>query len=220
MTWRGRIRQGIYSTVEALPRGCGPASPVFTVTLGLHDRTAEINWISKSPVAEKVGYRPDATCCRSTRPSRLRGRLIARSRRSLRKGVEKATSPAAVTGTIAQAPSPRDRRRRPNPRRQESPPACNPSRWRDRRARRTARGVGRGRTVTLVAETAGREHSCPGRGSVRVAERTVYSWARCYREGGLEALGPRRRRDSGTRRVISDPILERAIALRKELPTR
>lgn len=77
-----------------------------------------------------------------------------------------------------------------------------------------------GETVALVAEIAAREHWCPGRGSVRFAERTLYAWARRYRQGGLEALGPRRRRDAGTRRVLADRILERAIALRREEPKR
>jgi len=80
--------------------------------------------------------------------------------------------------------------------------------------------LGPGETVALVREIAGQSFWCPGRGSVRVAERTVYAWARAYRCGGIEALRPAMRRDRGTRRVLSDRVLERAIELRREQPRR
>ena len=77
-----------------------------------------------------------------------------------------------------------------------------------------------GETTQLVREIAGRTHYLPGRGPLRVHERTVYTWLRHYRRGGIEALRPRRRRDRGTRRALDAPVLERAVQLRKETPGR
>jgi transposase InsO family protein len=77
-----------------------------------------------------------------------------------------------------------------------------------------------GETTKLVREIAGQTHYLPGRGPLRVHERTVYTWLRHYRRGGIEALRPRRRRDRGIRRALDTPVLERAIQLRKETPGR
>jgi len=72
----------------------------------------------------------------------------------------------------------------------------------------------------VVREIASLTHHLPGRGPVRVSERTVYVWLRLYRSGGIEALRPRWRQDRGTSRVVDDALLERAVALRKENPDR
>ena len=77
-----------------------------------------------------------------------------------------------------------------------------------------------GEVVQLVGEIAGTTHYLPGTGAIRVSERTVYAWLGRYRRGGVEALGPKVRKDRGIRRVLSDEVLHRAIALRKEQPER
>jgi putative transposase len=77
-----------------------------------------------------------------------------------------------------------------------------------------------GEVVSRVREIAGREHHLPGRGPVRISERTVYAWLAAYRKGGLDALRPVRRKDRGQSRVLADEVLERAVHLRKEVPAR
>jgi transposase InsO family protein len=79
---------------------------------------------------------------------------------------------------------------------------------------------GRGEVGEKVKEIAGRRHYLPGRGPVTVSERTVYSWARLYRHGGLDALRPRWRADRGCSRKLSPGVLERAARLRRENPRR
>lgn len=54
----------------------------------------------------------------------------------------------------------------------------------------------------------------------RVAERTLRQYLQLYREGGFEALKPKGRKDAASSRRIPRAILERAVALKKELPTR
>jgi putative transposase len=77
-----------------------------------------------------------------------------------------------------------------------------------------------GDVTRLVREVASQTHYRPGEGPVRVGERTVYAWAKAYREGGIEALRPAQRKDKGRPRVLSEAVLKRAIALRKEQPKR
>lgn len=78
----------------------------------------------------------------------------------------------------------------------------------------------RGEVTKKVKEIASRSHYLPGKGPVRVSERTVYSWLRLCRSGGLEALRPRWRADRGASRKLSGEVLERATRLRKENPQR
>jgi transposase InsO family protein len=73
-----------------------------------------------------------------------------------------------------------------------------------------------GERSRLLAEIARATHYLPGTGPVRVGARTIYMWMAYYRSAGIEALRPRRRCDAGTRRVLSDGVLNRAVALRKE----
>lgn len=76
-------------------------------------------------------------------------------------------------------------------------------------------------TVTdLVTQIAEKTHYLPGTGGVRVRERTVYAWLRRFKRGGLPSLRPRHRKDKGQRRALTDAVLQRAIALRKENPER
>lgn len=68
----------------------------------------------------------------------------------------------------------------------------------------------------LMRDIAGSAHYLPGTGPVSVSPRTIYAWVAAWRRGGIDALRPKRRRDAGTRRSLSDEVLERAIQLRKE----
>lgn len=71
-----------------------------------------------------------------------------------------------------------------------------------------------------VARIADDHYYLPGKGRIRVSERTVYRWLEQYRLGGIEALRPKRRKDKGSRRKLSTEALERAIRLREENPER
>lgn len=71
-----------------------------------------------------------------------------------------------------------------------------------------------------VRQAAARRHYLPGRGPITVTERTLWSWLARYRDLGIEGLTPKRRKDRGTRRALSDELLRRAIKLRTEQPGR
>lgn len=73
---------------------------------------------------------------------------------------------------------------------------------------------------TRVAEQAATPHYHPTEGAVAVRERTLWSWLSTYRAHGIEGLRPRRRSDHGTTRALTPAVLERAEALRRELPSR
>jgi transposase len=77
-----------------------------------------------------------------------------------------------------------------------------------------------GERSQLAGEIAERSHYLPGRGPIRVSVRTVYVWLRRYRDGGIEALRPRLRRDRGQLRAVDEAVLDRAVRLRKEGPKR
>lgn len=77
-----------------------------------------------------------------------------------------------------------------------------------------------GEVAATAREIATREHYLPGRGPIRLSERTVYAWLAAWRTGGIEALRPIRRKDRGRSRVLGDDVLARAIRLRKEVPKR
>lgn len=72
----------------------------------------------------------------------------------------------------------------------------------------------------LVTEIAERAHYHPERGPMQLTERTLWTWLALYRVGGVEALRPRRRKDAGSTRALSAEALDRAEALRRELPGR
>lgn len=73
-----------------------------------------------------------------------------------------------------------------------------------------------GERRTLLDEILERTYYLPGRGPIRISERTIYVWLALWHQGGIEALRPRHRKDRGARRVLPEEVLERAIALRKE----
>lgn len=53
-----------------------------------------------------------------------------------------------------------------------------------------------------------------------LSARTLRRWLESYRTGGLEALSPRHRRDRGLVKSVTPDVLDAAIALKEELPTR
>lgn len=53
-----------------------------------------------------------------------------------------------------------------------------------------------------------------------LSSRTLRRWLEAYRTGGLTALKPRHRRDYGLVKTITPDVLDAAIALKEELPTR
>jgi transposase InsO family protein len=77
-----------------------------------------------------------------------------------------------------------------------------------------------GEVTRLVREISKTTHYLPGKGPVRVGQRTVYAWLSAYRKAGIESLRPRFRADRGKPRVLADAVLTRAIELRKENPKR
>ena len=53
-----------------------------------------------------------------------------------------------------------------------------------------------------------------------LSARTLRRWLDCYHQGGLAALAPRHRRDLGLVKSVTPDVLDTAIALKEELPTR
>lgn len=72
----------------------------------------------------------------------------------------------------------------------------------------------------LVTALAAEHHSHPTRGEIKVSDRTLWAWLAAYREGGVEGLRPRQRSDRGGVRALSSAQLERAEALRRQVPRR
>ena len=80
--------------------------------------------------------------------------------------------------------------------------------------------LARGEQARMLREIAAREYTIPFSKGTRVTERTLERWLSAYRKGGLEALKPKGRADSGSSRAVPDKVLEKARALKKELPQR
>ena len=80
--------------------------------------------------------------------------------------------------------------------------------------------LARGEQARMLRELAGRTYNIPFSKSTRVGKRALERWLSWYRKGGLEALKPKERADSGSSRAVPDKVLERAKALRKEMPER
>jgi len=72
---------------------------------------------------------------------------------------------------------------------------------------------------TLVRQIAARAHAHPDGQSRRYSRGTIDRWIRAWRKGGLEALRPAPRADTGTVRAHPELFAE-AAALRLELPAR
>ncbi len=78
----------------------------------------------------------------------------------------------------------------------------------------------RGERSARLAELATRLYRLPGGRERRFSARTLWAWWSAYRRHGLDGLLPRRRRDRGTHRAVSPDLLDAAIALRREIPSR
>lgn len=78
----------------------------------------------------------------------------------------------------------------------------------------------RGERSARLADLATRVYRTPAGRERRFSLRTLWAWWSAYRRHGLEGLLPQRRRDRGTPRALSSAVLEAAIALRREVPSR
>lgn len=80
--------------------------------------------------------------------------------------------------------------------------------------------LARGEQARMLRELAGREYKVPFSKKTKVGERVLERWLSLYRKGGLEALKPKERSDSGSLRAVPDKVLEKAKALKREIPQR
>lgn len=71
-----------------------------------------------------------------------------------------------------------------------------------------------------IAEIVAQSHAHPHRGDVKITARTIWKWLASFRAGGIDALRPRRRKDTGLVRALPPAVLDRAEAVRREVPTR
>src|SRR5713101_2035895 len=78
----------------------------------------------------------------------------------------------------------------------------------------------RGQRSARLTELATRTYRAPDGRERRLSLRTLWTWWSAYRRHGLEGLLPRHRRDRGTPRALVPELLEAAIALRREVPSR
>lgn len=72
----------------------------------------------------------------------------------------------------------------------------------------------------LLRDLAGRLWKLPDGRVIRIHARTIARWAARYRVQGYAGLLPEVRSDRGVRRVLSDHVVTRAVALRQEDPER
>ena len=72
----------------------------------------------------------------------------------------------------------------------------------------------------IRAAIAASSHALPHSRRQQVSAATLRRWEQAYQRGGFDALKPRPRADCGASRAISTETLDRAEALKRELPTR
>jgi transposase InsO family protein len=73
-----------------------------------------------------------------------------------------------------------------------------------------------GEVTALVRDAAEKRYRMPDGSEASFTARTIWTWLARYREGGLEALLPRLRKDKGALRAVSPDVLERAALFRRE----
>jgi putative transposase len=78
----------------------------------------------------------------------------------------------------------------------------------------------RGERSARLAALAVRLYRTPDGRERRFSARTLWAWWSAYRRHGLDGLLPRPRRDRGVLRGLSRAVLDAAIALRQEVPSR
>jgi len=66
-----------------------------------------------------------------------------------------------------------------------------------------------------LEEKAVREYTIPRTSRTRVAAETLRDWLRLYRQGGFDALLPRRRADRGESRRLPPAVIERLLAIKE-----
>jgi putative transposase len=71
-----------------------------------------------------------------------------------------------------------------------------------------------------ITALAGERHLHPRRGEIAISGRTLWTWLTRFRRGSIDALRPQHRGDRGSLRAASIAVLDRAEALRRELPAR
>lgn len=78
----------------------------------------------------------------------------------------------------------------------------------------------RGARSARLAELAARTYQTPDGRERRFAPRTLWAWWSAYQHTGLDGLLPKVRTDRGQPRAVDRALLEAAIALRREVPSR
>ena len=69
-----------------------------------------------------------------------------------------------------------------------------------------------------MARIVSEEHQIPGSLRTRVAHSTLREWLRLYREGGFDALKPRKRLDTGHPRALAPELAEQLLQLKESEP--
>lgn len=82
------------------------------------------------------------------------------------------------------------------------------------------RPLERGEIAAHLRAVAAQPHRIPSSTRTTLTADTVWRYLATYRRGGFEALKPQPRADAGTSRRIPPAIIDQAIALRREVPTR
>jgi putative transposase len=78
----------------------------------------------------------------------------------------------------------------------------------------------RGERSARLAELAARTYQTPDGPERRFSVRTLWAWWSAYRRAGLDGLLPKVRTDHGQPKAVDRALLEAAIALRREVPSR
>src|SRR5712671_5034539 len=80
--------------------------------------------------------------------------------------------------------------------------------------------LSRGELMRRARELASLRYDIPFSDRTTISVGTLLKWARRYRKGGLDALGPKRRQDRGRSRVISPQLAGLIERLKRENPHR
>jgi putative transposase len=80
--------------------------------------------------------------------------------------------------------------------------------------------LSRGELMSRARELASLRYDIPFSQRTSISVGTLLKWARRYRRGGLDALGPERRKDRGQSRVISPQLAQLIERLKRENPHR
>jgi transposase InsO family protein len=77
-----------------------------------------------------------------------------------------------------------------------------------------------GELTARISELAEAEHEIPFSRRLKVSEATLWRLLKAYRQDGLQGLFRKPRRDAGRARILQSHILQRAIEIRRDLPSR